>query len=346
MGREAKKALEASRKTIAEAFGAQPDEIYFTSGGSESNNWAIKGAAFANMDNGKHLITTAVEHRAVLEPCSYLNKFGFETTRLAVDENGRVRIEDLKKAIRDDTILISMMYANNEIGTIEPVEEAAAIAKEKGILFHSDAVQAVGLLPIDLSKSGIDLMSISGHKLYAPKGVGALYIRSGVNIDSLIHGGSHERNRRAGTSNIASIVGLAKAVELTSEYKNEEMKRLTALRDRLIKRVLEEVPDSKLNGHPTLRLPNNVNFSFKDVDGEATLINLDLMGFFGSSGSACSSSSSTQSYVLQALGLDYQWTNGSLRLTLGAHTTEEEIDKTADAIKNTVERLRAIAFKA
>ncbi len=346
MGREAKKALEASRKTIAEAFGAQPDEIYFTSGGSESNNWAIKGAAFANMDKGKHLITTAVEHRAVLEPCSYLNKFGFETTRLAVDENGRVRIEDLKKAIRDDTVLISMMYANNEIGTIEPVEEAAAIAKEKGILFHSDAVQAVGLLPIDLSKSGIDLMSISGHKLYAPKGVGALYIRTGVNIDSLIHGGSHERNRRAGSSNIASIVGLAKAVEITSKYKNEEMKRLTALRDRLIKRVLEEVPDSKLNGHPTLRLPNNVNFSFKDVDGEATLINLDLMGFFGSSGSACSSSSSTQSYVLQALGLDYQWTNGSLRLTLGAHTTEEEIDKTADAIKNTVERLRAIAFKA
>ena len=344
MGREAKKALEASRKTVAASIGALPDEIFFTSGGSESNNWAIKGAALANMDKGKHLITTEIEHRAVLEPCAYLNKFGFETSHLPIDENGRVRVEDLKKTLRDDTVLVSMMYANNEIGTIQPVEEAAEVAKEKGILFHSDAVQAAGMLPVDMSKSKIDLMSVSGHKLYAPTGVGALFIRTDVNIDSLIHGGSHERNRRAGTSNIASIVGLAKAIELASQHKAEEMKRLTALRDRLIKRVLSEVPDSKLNGHPELRLPNNINFSFKDVDGEAILISLDLMGFFGSTGSACSSSCTGPSYVLKALGMDYRWLNGSLRLTLGAHTTEEEIDKTAEAIKTTIERLRKITF--
>ena len=344
MGREAKKALEASRKTVAASIGALPDEIFFTSGGSESNNWAIKGAALANMDKGKHLITTEIEHRAVLEPCAYLNKFGFETSHLPIDENGRVCVEDLKKTIRDDTVLVSMMYANNEIGTIQPVEEAAEIAKEKGILFHSDAVQAAGMLPVDMSKSKIDLMSVSGHKLYAPTGVGALYIRTGVNIDNLIHGGSHERNRRAGTSNIASIVGLAKAIELASQHKAEEMKRLTTLRDRLIKRVLSEVPDSKLNGHPELRLPNNINFSFQDVDGEAILISLDLMGFFGSTGSACSSSCTGPSYVLKALGMDYRWLNGSLRLTLGAHTTEEEIDKTAEAIKTTIERLRKITF--
>ena len=344
MGREAKKALEASRKTVAASIGALPDEIFFTSGGSESNNWAIKGAALANMDKGKHLITTEIEHRAVLEPCAYLNKFGFETSHLPIDENGRVRVEDLKKTLRDDTVLVSMMYANNEIGTIQPVEEAAEIAKEKGILFHSDAVQAAGMLPVDMSKSKIDLMSVSGHKLYAPTGVGALFIRTDVNIDSLIHGGSHERNRRAGTSNIASIVGLAKAIELASQHKAEEMKRLTTLRDRLIKRVLSEVPDSKLNGHPELRLPNNINFSFKDVDGEAILISLDLMGFFGSTGSACSSSCTGPSYVLKALGMDYRWLNGSLRLTLGAHTTEEEIDKTAEAIKTTIERLRKITF--
>ena len=343
LGREARKAQEKARKQIAEAFGVKSETVYFTSGGSESDNWAVKGAAFANMDKGKHIIISSIEHNAVAAPCEYLKKFGFEITLLPVDEDGRIRIDDLKKAIRDDTILISIMYANNEIGSIQPVEEAAKIAKEHGVLFHSDAVQAAGMLNIDLSESAIDMMSISGHKLYAPNGIGALYIREGVNIDNLIHGGSHERNRRAGTENIAGIVGLGKAVELSEKLKSEEMARLTALRDLLIDRVLSEVPDVKLNGHRTERLPNNVNFSFKDVDGEALLISLDLMGIFGSTGSACSSASAAPSRVLDALGLDYRWMNGSLRLTLGAKTSKQAIDKTVEAIKETVERLRKIS---
>jgi cysteine desulfurase len=344
-GREAKKALEAARQSLAKALGAKPTEIYFTSGGSESDNWAIKGAAFARMDKGKHIVISAIEHHAVLDACHYLKKFGFEITELKVDEDGLIDLNDLKKSLRDDTVLVSIMTANNEIGTIQPVEEAARIAHEKGVLFHTDAVQAVGQLPIDLSDSAIDLLSISGHKLYAPNGVGALYIKDGVEIDNLIHGGAQERNRRAGTENIAGIVGLGKAFELAKENMEAESRRLTALRDRLIQSVLSEIPESKLNGHPTKRLPNNVNFSFKNVDGEAILINLDLMGIACSTGSACTSACTGPSYVLQALGMEYRWTNGSVRLTLGARTTEEDIDTVVGALKETMNRLRMITFK-
>ncbi len=345
-GREAKKALEAARQSIAQALGAKPTEIYFTSGGSESDNWAIKGAAFSRMDQGKHIIISAIEHHAVLDPCHYLKKFGFEITELKVDEDGLINLDDLKKAIRDDTVLVSIMTANNEIGTIQPVEEAAKIAHEKGVLFHTDAVQAVGQIPIDLSNSAIDLLSISGHKLYALNGVGALYIKDGVEIDNLIHGGAQERNRRAGTENIACIVGLGKAFELAKSNMESESKRLTVLRDKLIQSVLAEIPESRLNGHPTKRLPNNVNFSFKNVDGEAILINLDLMGIACSTGSACTSACTGPSYVLQALGMEYRWTNGSVRLTLGARTTEEDIDTVVGALKETMNRLRMITFKA
>ena len=344
-GREAKKALEAARKTVAGILGAKPTEIYFTSGGSESDNWAIKGAAFANMDKGKHIITTAIEHHAVLETCHYLEKFGFEVTELVVDENGLIDLDELKSAIREDTVLVSIMYANNEIGTIQPIEQAAQIVHEKGVLFHTDAVQAAGQISINLGQSDIDLLSISGHKLYAPNGVGALYIKEGIAIDTLVHGGAQERNRRAGTENIAGIVGFAKAFELVKANMETENQRLTVLRDKLIDTVLTEIPESKLNGHRTLRLPNNVNFSFKNVDGEAILINLDLMGIASSTGSACTSACTGPSYVLQALGMEYRWTNGSVRLTLGERTTEADIDTVIEALKETMNRLRVITFK-
>ncbi len=344
-GREAKKALEAARKTVAEILGAKPTEVYFTSGGSESDNWAIKGAAFANMDKGKHIITTAIEHHAVLETCHYLEKFGFDVTELGVDENGLIDLDELKSAIREDTVLVSIMYANNEIGTIQPIEQAAKIVHEKGVLFHTDAVQAAGQISINLGQSDIDLLSISGHKLYAPNGVGALYIKEGIAIDTLVHGGAQERNRRAGTENIAGIVGFAKAFELVKANMEAENQRLTVLRDKLIDTVLTEIPESKLNGHRTLRLPNNVNFSFKNVDGEAILINLDLMGIASSTGSACTSACTGPSYVLQALGMEYRWTNGSVRLTLGERTTELDIDTVIEALKETMNRLRVITFK-
>ncbi|MEX1308455.1 MAG: cysteine desulfurase NifS [Eubacteriales bacterium] len=344
-GREAKKALESARKTVAQSLGAKPTEVFFTSGGSESDNWAIKGAAFANIDKGKHIITTKIEHHAVLEACHYLEKFGFEITELGVDKYGVIDLEELQDAIREDTVLVSIMYANNEIGTIQPIEKAADIAHAKGVLFHTDAVQAVGQIPIDLSQSNIDLLSISGHKLYAPNGVGALYIKEGVVIDSLIHGGAQERNRRAGTENIAGIVGLAKAFELVKANMDEENKRLTGLRDKLIDSVLSEIPESMLNGSYENRLPNNVNFSFKNVDGEAILINLDLMGFSCSTGSACTSACTGPSYVLKALGMEFRWINGSARLTLGERTTEKDIDDVVTALKETMNRLRMITLK-
>ncbi len=344
-GREAKKALENARQQVGKALGAKPTEIYFTSGGSESDNWAIKGAAFAHMDKGKHIITTAIEHHAVLDACHYLKKFGFEITELGVDADGLIDLNALEKAFRNDTILVSIIYANNEIGTIQPVEEAAKLAHEKGVLFHTDAVQAVGQLPIDLESSAIDLLSISGHKLYAPNGVGALYIKEGVEIDNLIHGGAQERNRRAGTENIAGIVGLGKAFELAKASMQEESKRLIVLRDLMIAAVLNEIPESKLNGHPSKRLPNNINFSFKNVDGEAILINLDLMSIACSTGSACTSACSGPSYVLQALGMEYRWTNGSVRLTLGARTTKDDITAVVSALTETMNRLRMITFK-
>ena len=344
-GREARKAIEESRKSIAESIGALPEEIYFTSGGSESDNWAIKGVAFDNMDKGKHIITTQIEHHAVLDTCEYLKKFGFDVTFLPVDEDGLISIEDLKNAIREDTVLITIMYANNEIGTILPVEEAAKVAKEKGILFHSDAVQAVGQLKMDMSISDIDLLSMSGHKLYAPNGVGALYIRNGVELDNLIHGGAQERARRAGTENVASIVGLAKAIEIANRDREKEKERIVKLRDRLIDTILKDIKEVKLNGHKTKRLPNNINFSFKNVDGEAILISLDLMGICCSTGSACTSACTGPSYVLQALGLEYRWTNGSVRFSLGAKTTDEDIDKAIEALKKCIDRLRIITFK-
>ncbi len=343
-GREAKKALAESRKIIADCLGAKANEIYFTSGGSESDNWAIKGAVFNNMDKGKHIITTEVEHHAVLESCEYLKKFGFDITYLSVDEDGIISIDELKEVIREDTILISVMYANNEIGSIQPIEEVAKIAKEKDIIFHTDAVQFIGQGKVDLSTMDIDLLSISGHKLYAPNGVGVLYIKEGVQIDNLIHGGAQERLKRAGTENVASIVGMAKAIEIAYRDLDVESKRLVKLRDKLIDNILNDIDGVKINGHRTKRLLNNVNFSFKDIDGEAILINLDLKGVACSTGSACTSACTGPSYVLQALGLEHRWSNGSVRLTLGARTTEQDIDIVIGFIKETITRLKSISF--
>jgi len=343
-GREARKALAEARAMIASQIGAKPDEIYFTSGGSESDNWAIKGVAFNNMDKGKHIIISEIEHHAVLDACEYLRKFGFDITYLSVDEDGIISIDELKKAVREDTILISIMYANNEIGTIQPIDEAAAVAKEKDIIFHTDAVQYIGQGRLDLEKSDIDLLSISAHKLYGPNGVGALYIKDGVELDNLIHGGAQERVRRAGTENLASIIGLAKAIEIAYRDFDVESKRILGLRDKLIDNILGDIDGVKINGHRTKRLLNNVNFSFMGIDGEAILINLDLKGVACSTGSACTSACTGPSYVLQALGLDHQWSNGSVRLTIGARTKEEDIDRVIEVIKETIVRLKSISF--
>jgi cysteine desulfurase len=343
-GRQAKKALDQARKTIADAIGAKPEEVYFTSGGSESDNWAIKGVAFEKMEKGKHIITTQIEHHAVLDTCEYLKKFGFEITQLEVDEDGLISTQDLEDAIRQDTILISIMYANNEIGTIQPIDKAAKIAKKHDILFHTDAVQYIGQGKVDLANADIDLLSISGHKLYAPNGIGALYIKEGVELDNLIHGGAQERVRRAGTENLASIVGFAKAIEIAYRDFDIENPRIIKMRDRLIDTVLDELDGVKLNGHRDKRLANNVNFSFKDIDGEAILINLDLMGTCCSTGSACTSACTGPSHVLQALGLEHRWSNGSVRLTLGAKTTEADVDTVIAYINDTIKRLKLITF--
>ena len=305
IARESKKALEKAREQVAKVLNAEPSEIYFTAGGSESDNMALKGVAEALEKKGKHIITTKIEHHAILHTCEYLEERGFEVTYLPVDEYGKISLEELKKAIRNDTILISVMFANNEIGTIQPIAEIGAIAKERGIYFHTDAVQAVGHVKIDVQKMNIDLLSLSGHKLCGPKGIGAIYIRKGVNIKPLIHGGAQEKRRRAGTENIAGIVGLGKAIELAEKEMEENTKKLIYLRDKLIQGILEKIPYSKLNGHPTDRLPGNCNVSFEFIEGESMLLLLDSKGIAASSGSACTSGSLDPSHVLLAIGLPH-----------------------------------------
>ena len=340
---ESKKAVSNARRTIAETLGAQENEIYFTAGGSEADNWALKATAEAYQSKGKHIITTKIEHHAILHTAEYLEKRGFEITYIGVDENGVVKVDELEKAIRPDTILISVMFANNEIGTIQPIKEIGEIAKKHGVLFHTDAFQAYGQLPINVDELHIDMLSSSGHKLNGPKGIGFLYIRKGVKIRSFVHGGAQERKRRAGTENVPGIVGYGKAAEIAAKTMKERTAKEIELRDHLIDRVLAEVPYTRLNGHRTNRLPNNANFSFQFVEGESLLILLDNNGICASSGSACTSGSLDPSHVLLAIGLPHEIAHGSLRLTLSAETTMEDIDFVVDCIKQIIERLRSMS---
>ena len=340
---ESKKAVSNARRTIAETLGAQENEIYFTAGGSEADNWALKATAEAYQSKGKHIITTKIEHHAILHTAEYLEKRGFEITYIGVDENGVVKVDELEKAIRPDTILISVMFANNEIGTIQPIKEIGEIAKKHGVLFHTDAVQAYGQLPINVDELHIDMLSSSGHKLNGPKGIGFLYIRKGVKIRSFVHGGAQERKRRAGTENVPGIVGYGKAAEIAAKTMKERTAKEIELSDHLIDRVLAEVPYTRLNGHRTNRLPNNANFSFQFVEGESLLILLDNNGICASSGSACTSGSLDPSHVLLAIGLPHEIAHGSLRLTLSAETTMEDIDFVVDCIKQIIERLRSMS---
>ena len=343
LGQDNKKAVELAKSRIAKAIGANSNEIYFTAGGCEADNWVLKGIAFANRDRGNHIITTSIEHPAIINSCKFLEGLGFEVTYLDVDEYGQISLDELKKAIKDTTILISIMYANNEIGTIEPIYEIAKIAKEKNIYFHTDAVQAIGNVKIDVKKLGIDLLSLSGHKFYAPKGVGALYIRNGVKIDNFIHGGGQELKKRAGTENVAGIVGLGKAIEIAYEKFDETNKKIIKLREKLINGIIERIPNVKLNGHRTERLPGNVNFSFDSIEGESLLLMLNMKGISASSGSACSSGATTPSHVLTAIGLDSDTAHGALRLTIGTENTEEEIEYVLDVLTQAVERLREVS---
>ena len=337
---EANRAVTDAREKIAKVINAKTEEIYFTGGGSESDNWALKATAEAYESKGKHIITTKIEHHAILHTCEYLEKKGYEVTYLDVDENGTVKLENLKAAIRPDTILISVMAANNEIGTIQPIEEIGRIAREHNILFHTDAVQAFGHVPIDVDKMNIDMLSASSHKVHGPKGIGLLYIRKGVKIRSFIHGGAQERQRRAGTHNVPGIVGFGKAAELAYQNMENSIHHETDLRDYLINRVLTEIPYSRLNGEKKMRLPNNANFCFQFIEGESMLILLDQKGICASSGSACTSGSLDPSHVLLAIGLPHEIAHGSLRITLSEKTTKEEIDYTVDELKQIIERLR------
>ena len=341
-GREAQTAIGRARKQVAAAIGADASEIFFTSGGTESDNWAILGTALGNRDRGNHIITTAIEHHAVLNTCRWLEKNGFDVTYLPVDGEGFVSPKQVREALTDRTVLISVMTANNEIGTLEPVEEIGRIAREHRICFHTDAVQAVGAIPIDVRSIGADLMSLSGHKLHGPQGIGALYIRTGVRIDPLLRGGAQERGLRAGTENVAAIAGLGAAMAESVHALPERSARVAALRDRLIRGVLENVPGSRLNGPREKRLPGNASFSFENIEGEALLLRLDLAGFCCSSGSACTSGSQEPSHVLEAIGLDREAAGGSLRVTLGAETTEEEIEALLEALPRTVAQLRQL----
>lgn len=338
-----KDAVTRQREIIAEALSAKSNEIYFTAGGSESDNWALKATAEAYADKGKHIITTKIEHHAILHTAEYLERRGFEITYLGVDEYGAVNLEELENAIRPDTILISVMFANNEIGTIEPIREIGAIAKKHGVLFHTDAVQAFGQVPINVDEYNIDMLSASGHKLNGPKGIGFLYIRKGVKIRSFIHGGAQERKRRAGTENVPGIVGLGTAVKRAAESMEVRTQKERETRDYLISRVIEEIPYTKLNGHPERRLPNNANFSFRFIEGESLLIRLDMAGICGSSGSACTSGSLDPSHVLLAIGLPHEIAHGSLRLTLNEEITKEDIDYVVDQLKIIVGDLRKMS---
>jgi len=342
-GQKCKQAIEDARETIGSSIGTRASNIYFTAGGSESDNWVLKGVAEVYKDKGKHIITTKIEHHAILHTCAYLEQQGYEVTYLDVDADGLVSPEDVKKAIRPDTILISVMFANNEIGTIEPIEEIGAIAHEHGILFHTDAVQAYAQVPIDVEKMHIDLLSASGHKLNGPKGIGFLYIRQGLKLKSFIHGGAQERKRRAGTENVPGIVGLGKAVEIAMATMDERIKKESELRDYLIARIEDEIPFAKLNGHRVKRLPNNINFCFRFIEGESMLIMLDMAGICGSSGSACTSGSLDPSHVLLAIGLPHEIAHGSLRLTLSDEITKEQLDYVVDHLKEIVAKLRSMS---
>lgn len=340
---EAKRGVDHAREIVAKAIGAKTEEIYFTGGGSESDNWALKATAEAYANKGKHIITTAIEHHAILHSAQWLEKHGYEVTYVGVDEDGKVKLDELEAAIRPDTILLSVMAANNEIGTIQPLKEIGAIAKKHGVLFHTDAVQAFAHIPIDVDEMNIDMLSASGHKINGPKGIGIMYIRKGVKIRSFIHGGAQERQRRAGTHNVPGIVGIGKATEISIANMEKNNEYEIKLRDHLIERVLNEIPYSRLNGHRTDRLPNNANFCFRFIEGESMLILLDQAGICGSSGSACTSGSLDPSHVLLAIGLPHEIAHGSLRLTISEKTTMEDIDYTVDTLKKIIERLRSMS---
>lgn len=342
-GREARKALNNARRQVAAALGAREDEIFFTGCGTESDNWAVRGTAMALRSKGRHIVTSSIEHHAILHTCQALEKEGWEVTYLPVDKHGFVSPADVEKAIRPDTVLVSIMAANNEIGTIEPIDEIGAICHAKGVLFHTDAVQAVGHVKFDLDNSNIDMLSLSGHKIHAPKGVGALYIRKGVRIDNIIQGGAQESRRRAGTENMASIVGLGKAIEIVTTDIERRAAELSAKRDHMIERILTEIPETMVNGPRDKRLPGNVNISIRYLESEAVLLNLDLKGIAASSGSACTSGSLDPSHVLMATGISHELANGSLRMSLDESNTYEELDYAVDALKEIVARLREMS---
>lgn len=342
-GQEAKKAIEEARVKVAGLIGARDEEIVFTGSGTEADNFALQGVAYANESRGNHIITSSIEHHAVIETCKFLEKRGFKVTYLPVDGYGMVDPGDIKKTITDKTILISVMHANNEVGTIEPIAEIGKIAREAGIYFHTDAVQTAGHIPVDVKKLGVNLLSISAHKLYGPKGVGALYIRKGTRLVSFMHGGEQERGRRASTENVPGIVGFGKAVELALQEMDEEEKRLTFVRDRLIKGILDKIEYTRLNGHPVKRLPNNVNVSIDFIEGESMCLNLDLEGICTSTGSACSSSSLEPSHILLAMGISHEQARGSLRFTLGRWTSEEDIIRVVEVLTEIVTKLRAMS---
>lgn len=339
-GQQAKKELDSARAVIAEVINCQPKEVFFTGCGTEADNWAIIGAAYANKNKGNHIITSAIEHHAVLHACDYLEKRGFEVTKLPVDENGIVNPDDLKKAIKETTTLVTIMTANNEIGTIQPIKELCAIAKEHGVLFHTDAVQAAGHIALDVKDLNVDMLSISGHKFNGPKGVGMLYIKTGTRVHNYMHGGGQERNRRAGTENVAGIIGMAEALRLANAELGEKSKQLTDLRDYFIDTIYEKIPYCRLNGHRTQRLPGNINFSFKYIEGESLLLMLDMKGISASSGSACTSGSLDPSHVLLAIGLPHEIAHGSLRISIDGQNTKEELDYIIETLVSVVQRLR------
>ena len=343
IGRENRKAIEEARETVAQILNCEPNEIYFTSGGSESDNTAIRGIAYSYIKKGKHIITSKIEHPAVLETCKQLEKEGFEVTYIGVNENGIIDLEELKKAIKPTTTLITIMYANNEIGTLQPIKEIGEIAKENKIIFHTDAVQAVGNIKIDVKELNIDSLSLSGHKFYGPKGIGALYVKKGVQFNKLINGGHQERNKRAGTENVAGIVGLAKAMELAYSNLDEHNKKIKELRDYYVSQVKEKIPYIKINGDMEKRLPGNSNISFRFIEGESLLLNLDLKGICASSGSACTSGSLDPSHVLLAIGLPHEIAHGSLRISIGKYNTKEEIDYVVENLVEIVGRLREMS---
>jgi cysteine desulfurase len=343
-GREAKEALDKAREQVADLINAKPGEVFFTAGGSESDNWALEGVAYANREKGNHIITTKIEHHAILHTCEYLAKHhGFEITYLDVDSEGKIDLKELEDAIRDTTVLISIMFANNEIGTIEPIKEACAIAKKHDILFHTDAVQAAGNIPVDVKDLDIDLMSMSSHKIYGPKGVGALYIKRGVILHNLVHGGAQEKGKRAGTENIPAVVGYGKASEIAKQNLPNHIETLTRLRKKLIDGVLEAIPFTRVNGSLEDRLPGNVNFAFEFIEGEGILLLLDMLGIAGSSGSACTSGSLDPSHVLLAIGLPHEIAHGSLRLTIGDFTTDDDIDYIIENLPKVIDRLRSMS---